>query len=193
VGGEEGPLATLVLAAEPAHVAGGFAGALLSFPGHGLIHDFHAQAGAIALLVAFGGTFLSYLFYGARRVDPAVIAGQFRSIHEFLVEKWQFDNLYDWMWVRPVHVVARWCQLFDKYVLDGTIHFLSWLTVEIARWDRRFDEAVVDRAVNMVGEVTFACGRALRAIQTGLLRQYIMFIAAGVVGLYVLLFIFLPR
>jgi len=96
------------------------------------------------------------------------------------------------MSVRPVHVVAIWCTAFDKYVLDGTLHLFSRLTVATSTLDRRFDEAVVDRLVNVVGEGTYKIGRSLQVVQTGKMRNYVMFIALGVIGLFVLLFMFFP-
>ena len=196
IGGEAGPLSQLLLSTEPAHIAGGVVDADhsgLSFPSHHQIHENHASAGAVALLVAFAGTLLSYLFYCRPVVDPNLIKNQFRSVYEFLVNKWEFDDLYDWMWVRPVHVIARWCQLFDQYVLDAFLHWLSAFVVSISTWDRRFDELVIDRFVNVLGDVTFSVGRSLRVVQTGRLRQYVMFIAVGVVSAFALLFVFLPR
>ncbi len=194
IGGEGGPLAKLILSTEPAHVAVGFSeSASLSFPSHHQIHANHATAGAVALLVALTGTLLAYLFYGRQVVDPGKVKSQFLPIHQFLKEKWTFDELYDAMWVRPVHVVSSWAVAFDKNVLDWFLHYLARLTVGIATMDRRFDELVVDRIVNVFGEVTFSAGKSLRAVQTGQLRQYIMFIAVGVVSLFVMLFVFLPR
>ncbi|MCA8996338.1 MAG: NADH-quinone oxidoreductase subunit L [Planctomycetaceae bacterium] len=195
VGGEAGPLVTLYGAAEPAHVAMGAtdAGNIgLNLPSHEQIHNFHAQAGMAALLVAFAGTLLAYLFYASGAVDPGTVKRQFESVHEFLVDKWRFDVLYDWMWQRPVHVVASWCTAFDKYVLDGLIHGSASSVVKIAQWDRKFDEAVVDRSVNVLGEVTMSVANWFRGLQTGQLRQYVMLIAVSVVSLFVLVFIFFP-
>jgi NADH-quinone oxidoreductase subunit L len=194
--GEDGPLATLLLTAEPAHVAAGTTagGQLgLNLPGHAAIHAHHATAGAAALLTAVVGVLLSWLFYGRRAVDPAAVQRQFPGVYEFLREKWQFDNLYDAAFTRPVHVVARWAQTFDRVVIDNFLHTLSALAVWLCRWDRVFDEGVVDKLVNVLGDATYAVGRAFKRIQTGMLRQYVMFIAAGVVCLFVLLFAFLPR
>ncbi len=196
IGGENGPLAQLILTTEPTHLANGFESAgsvALSFPSHHQIHDNHATAGTVALLAALLGTLLAYLFYGAKLVDTDLMKRQFSGIHEFLREKWMFDELYDWMWVRPVHVVSSWAVAFDKQVLDRFLHFLSYLVVSISSWDRKFDEAVVDRIVNAVGETTFSIGRSLRVVQTGRIRQYVTFIALSVVSLFVLLFVFLPR
>jgi len=196
IGGEGGPLAKLILTTEPAHVAGGLTDAgnlALNLPSHHQIHENHAKAGAIALLVAFGGAILAYLFYCKRVVDAGVFKKQFAAVHQFLVEKWCFDELYDVMWVRPVHVVASWATAFDKYVLDAFLHFLSRLTLSVSNLDRKFDEMVVDRVVNVLGEVTFAAGSWMKVLQTGRLRQYVMFIAVSVVSLFVLLLVLMPR
>lgn len=195
-GGESGPLANLTLTSEPAHVAegtvnGGNIG--LNLPGHEAIHANHTKAGLMALLAAYIGTIVAYVFYCQRSVDPGTIRAQFATLHQFLVDKWQFDELYYFMFQQPVHVIAKWCTAFDKYVLDGILHSLARLTVAVSLVDRRFDELVVDRVVNVFGEATYATGQALRGVQTGSLRQYVMFIAAGVVCLFVVLFLFLPR
>ena len=82
----------------------------------------HDQAGIVALLAAVIGGLLSALFYWNGSSIRKTIRRQSAGVHNFLVEKWQFDNLYDVMFVRPVHVVASWCTAFDKYVLDGLLH-----------------------------------------------------------------------
>ncbi|MFO1095565.1 MAG: NADH-quinone oxidoreductase subunit L, partial [Planctomycetaceae bacterium] len=191
-----GHLVRLLLSSEPAHVASGATAAgatATALPSHHQIHEQHATAGAAALIAALTGLALSWLVYVKGVVDPAAVARQMGSTYRFLVEKWQFDNLYDTMFVRPVHVVARWPQAFDKSILDGLLHWLAGAAVWVSRWDRAFDENVVDRIVNIVGDGTYAVGRSLRHLQTGRLRQYVMFIAVGVVSLFILLFAFLPR
>lgn len=197
-GGETkyGFLAGQILSSEPAHVREGVehAGNLgLSLPSHRQIEAKHHTAGNIALFAAALGSLISYLFYCRRILDAGVIGRQFWVIRDFLMEKWRFDELYDVMFMRPVHVVGRWCQGFDQKVLDGLIHLLGRLTLKTAQVDRAFDERVVDRLVNVCGEVTYAAGRSLKGIQTGRLRQYVMFIALGVVSLFVLVFACLPR
>lgn len=195
-GGEHGPLANLTLTSEPAHVAAGLenAGNIgLNVPGHHAIHENHAKAGMMALLAAYIGTIVAYVFYCKQSVDPGLVKARFAAIHQFLVDKWQFDELYDAMFMRPVHVIAKWCIGFDKCILDSFLHLMARITVGVAQWDRRFDEAVVDRVVNVFGEVTYSAGQTLKGVQTGRLRQYVMFIAAAVVCLFVVLFLLLPR
>ncbi|RLS55189.1 MAG: NADH-quinone oxidoreductase subunit L, partial [Planctomycetota bacterium] len=196
-GGEEGGLVHQILSSEPAHVNAGLehgTGHLgLALPSHHEIHDKHPTAGWVALFAAGLGSLISYLFYCRRTIDAGIIGRQFWVIRDFLIEKWRFDELYDVVFVRPVHIVGRWAQAFDKAVLDGLIHLFGRLTVTAAHIDRSFDERVVDRIVNVCGEVTYSAGRSLKGLQTGRLRQYVMFIALGVVSLFVLVFAFLPR
>jgi NADH-quinone oxidoreductase subunit L len=194
-GGEKGPLYKLLSHSEPAGVAAGLkaAAGAIALPGHHDVHAVHADAGTLALLAAFAGLVIAFLLYGLRAVNPADIARQLRGLHRFLVEKWQFDNLYEVAFVRPTLVVSRWFAAFDRVVIDGFLHSLTFATLDVARLDRRFDEGVIDGLVNVVGDGIFAIGRSLRVIQTGNLRQYVMFIAIGVVALFMLLLMLFPQ
>lgn len=194
IGGESGPLFSLLLGSEPAGVAEGLSAAetasKIALPSHEAVDAKHAAAGVYALIVAAVGTFLAYAFYGARWLSPADVARQFAGLHTFLREKWWFDELYDVMFVRPAHIVARWCAAFDRVVIDGVLHFLARLALLVAKWDRLFDEHMIDGLVNWMADVTYSTGRSFRGLQTGKLRQYVMFIVLGVVGIWVVVQIF---
>ena len=196
VGGESGHLFSWLLKSEPTGLADGYDATKyinLALPSHHLIHEVHANAGAAALLVAFGGTLIAFVLYGWGVVDPGDIKRQFVGVHAFLVEKWQFDTLYDRMFVRPVHIVSSWATWIDRTVFDGFLHRACRTAVDVSRWDRKFDEGVVDGLVNLTGNVVFSIGRSLRAVQTGKLRQYVMFIAVGVLTLFLLISMFFPQ
>jgi NADH-quinone oxidoreductase subunit L len=193
-GGEEGKLFLMLTASEPVGVADGLSGDFsgINLPGHAAIGVRHPTAGAYALVMAVLGTLAAYVFYGSRLLDPAEVRRQFSSLHTFLVEKWWFDELYDVMFVRAVHVIARWATAIDRHAFDGFLHFMARLAVLISKWDRIFDEQIVDGFVNRLADVTFATGRIFGYLQTGRLRQYVMFIVVGVVGIWVLVFVFAP-
>jgi NADH-quinone oxidoreductase subunit L len=189
-GGDEGFLYRMLAGSEPTGVGEGISaaeGAAVSLPGHAAIHAKHATAGAYALLVAVLGAVTAYLFYGARLLDPGDVRRQFASLHTFLVEKWWFDELYDVMFVRPIHIVARWCTAIDRNVFDGFLHFMARSAVIVSQWDRIFDEQIIDGFVNRLADATYATGRVFSFLQTGKLRQYVMFIVVGVVGIWVLI------
>jgi NADH-quinone oxidoreductase subunit L len=89
--------------------------------------------------------------------------------------------------VRPAIVVARWFRAFDLTVIDGVLHALARNTVRVARWDGKFDNGFVDYLVNLVGRVTYGIGSGLRPVQTGALRNYVVFLVLAAVGIFVAL------
>ena len=196
IGGEEGPLYRLITGDQPAHVAHGIAAPLgsgeLTLPGHEAIHAVHGTAGTLALIAAASGTFIAWLLYGTTLVNVAEIKRQLSGLHGFLANKWHFDELYDGLFMKPSHVVGSCCVWIDKTIFDGIIHASAEVMIFISKWDKLFDEAVVDGFVNLLGDSTFAVGRSLRVIQTGRLRQYVMFIVVGVVALFAILFTTFP-
>lgn len=196
IGGEDGVLYRMLIHSEPAHVAAGVdapAVSNLTLPGHHAIHEVHTAAGIAALIAAVVGMALAWVFYGARLVDPGEVRRQMSGLHSFLVNKWHFDELYDAMFMRPMHIVGSWCTAFDRRFLDGTLHALARGSVRIATWDRVFDEKIVDGLVNVLGSATQTVGQAFRVLQTGRLRQYVMFIAVGVLAVFLLLFAIFPK
>jgi len=50
------------------------------------------------------GLALSWLFYIRRPDLPVRLAAAQRPLYLFLLNKWYFDELYDWIFVRP----AKW-------------------------------------------------------------------------------------
>jgi NADH-quinone oxidoreductase subunit L len=74
----------------------------------------------IAMLIGFG---LAWLFYIKDPSLPRRLATQQRPLYLFLLNKWYFDELYDWLFVRP----AKWLGGFlwkkgDGDVIDGSLN-----------------------------------------------------------------------
>jgi proton-translocating NADH-quinone oxidoreductase chain L len=194
--GEDGPLYKLIAYSETVAASEPYASvgpAQITLPSHHQVHAVHGQAGLLALFAAFAGTVVAYAMYGARAIRAEDIRRQFSGVYDFLVDKWRFDVLYDAMFVRPVLVVSAWCAAFDKHVLDAILHAAASITQGVSHWDRKFDEGMVDGLVNLVGNVTRSVGMSLRVVQTGRLRQYVMWIAVGVVVLFGVLFTTVPK
>ena len=66
------------------------------------------------------GLFISYLFYIRRPYLPVELARQQPMLYQFLLNKWYFDELYDWIFVRP----AKWLgytlwKKGDGFIIDG--------------------------------------------------------------------------
>jgi NADH-quinone oxidoreductase subunit L len=196
VGGESGRLFIMLNESAPAHTLGALihSGTLgLSLPGHTDVLRQHDFAGVMATIAAFSGTLFAYVIYGLNIINPADIKASLKGTYTFLSSKWYFDELYDTMFVKPAHAVAGFCAAIDKYVFDSFLHWLSRSMVWISKWDKVFDEKIVDGLVNLLGNATFSVGGSFRKLQTGHLRQYIMFIAVAVITLSVMLYVWFPH
>ena len=144
-----------------------------------------------AFLTALSGFVLATMFYGLRYVDPADVSRQFRAIYRFLLNKWWFDELYDLIWVRPVMFLSRLVAGFDRRWIDGFIDALARFVAWIARWgDRWLDRGAIDGLANLLAQWTYSFGRSLRRVQTGRLREYVLFVVVGTVGGFILIAFF---
>jgi NADH-quinone oxidoreductase subunit L len=156
-------------------------------------HDSHkpvvkTPAGIIAFSAAMSGLLLATVIYCWNQLDPDEIRQQFRRLHRFLINKWWFDEIYNAIFVQPVMFIARRIAQFDKLVIDGIIHAAAWLVTAGSRlFDLIFDRTIVDGTVNTFARRTWGLGLRLHRVQTGRLRQYVMFIVVGTVALFVLI------
>lgn len=195
-GGEGGNLFLLLIGSEPVHVADGVPAAAeggLILPSHHAVHAVHGTAGTWALVAAIAGTLLAYVLYGTKTVNLDEMKRQMAVPHRFLTEKWYFDELYDALFMQPMHQVAAFMAWVDRTIIDNILHGAASLTVLVSKWDRFFDEKFIDGLVNLVGRWTFAAGSSLKVVQTGRLRNYVTFIVLGVVVLFGVLFVTFPN
>ena len=104
----------------------------------------------VTVLVGLAGIGVAWAVYSERKIAiPAV-----PSVRRVLENKFYFDWLYDRILYAPAALVAN-----------------ALL--------REFEEPVVLQTGTDVGETTLATGSLVRRIQTGLLRTYVLFLAAG--------------
>ena len=82
---------------------------ILVLPGQ----DSLAEAEAIPFIVRWlpfvfgvGGIGTAYVFYILNPLIPLRLAHRFRAIYLFLLNKWYFDELYDWLFVRPAMIIG---------------------------------------------------------------------------------------
>jgi NADH-quinone oxidoreductase subunit L len=112
-----------------------------------------AVASTVAAVAGIG---LAYLMY-SRRTMPA-LEDRASALYLFLRDKWRWDELYNGAIVRPLGNLAN------------------------ALW-RVIDVRIIDAAVNGVGFGIGAVSQRLRHVQTGLVTNYALAIALGMVVL----------
>jgi NADH-quinone oxidoreductase subunit L len=116
--------------------------ALLEDKNNHIMHAMHevpewvTWAPTIAMLAGLG---LAYLYYVAVPALPAATARAFYPLYLFLLNKWYFDELYDWLLVRPVMRLGRilWKQgdgaVIDGLGPDGVASRVLWTTGRVVR------------------------------------------------------------
>ena len=110
---------------------------------------------AISVLAALLGLGLAWLLYYKRKDLPDKIAGSLNGFYEMVVHKYYIDELYAAVFVRPL--------------IDGSTRIL-WQGV---------DRNIIDGAVNDAGVVARHASDEVRHMQSGNIRSYAGWIAAG--------------
>jgi NADH-quinone oxidoreductase subunit L len=88
------------------------------------------------MLAGFG---LAYLYYIAAPSLPDLTARAFRPLYLFFLNKWYFDELYDWLFVRPAFWIGRllWKggdgKIIDGLGPDGVAGRVLWTTGRIVK------------------------------------------------------------
>src|SRR6476469_2523007 len=84
------------------------------------MHEIPVSIGSLPTVMMVSGFLVSWLFYIRRPYLPVELAGQHQMLYQFLLNTWYFDELYDFIFVRP----AKWLGRFlwkkgDGFVIDG--------------------------------------------------------------------------
>ncbi len=83
-------------------------------------HHVAAWVGTLPLLMAISGIALAWVFYILYPAIPAQISAKFPLIYRFLLNKWYFDELYDFLFVNPARKLGHYLWKFwDEKIIDG--------------------------------------------------------------------------
>ena len=90
---------------------------------HHLLEEMHhapfwvVAAPTVAMLI---GSALAFWFYVRRPEAPARLAAQHEGLYAFLLNKWYFDELFDFLFVRPAMALGRFLwKKGDGWFIDG--------------------------------------------------------------------------
>jgi len=97
--------------------------ALFTLPDNHILHDFHSVpvwvklSPFVAMILGFIG---AYIFYIRSPETPKALAEQHRGLYAFLLNKWYFDELYDFLFVRPAKRLGHFLwKKGDGWLIDG--------------------------------------------------------------------------
>jgi NADH-quinone oxidoreductase subunit L len=113
----------------------------------------------VGAVIAVVGIAIAYRIWLAKPGTATRLQARFGAVHQFLVNKWYFDELIDFAVVRP------------------------------AQWFGRFADSVLERVVIAGGVtggtvgIVRACSASVRRAQSGFLRYYAAAMIVGISGL----------
>jgi NADH-quinone oxidoreductase subunit L len=128
------PLAVLALGAALAGVVfrhwfigsgfeGFWRGSLFVGPGNKILEDMETVPWLVSLfptLMMLGGLLVAYYMYVVDKTAPARLAAGNPLLYRFLLNKWYFDELYDFLFVRPAFWIGRvFWKGGDGFIIDG--------------------------------------------------------------------------
>ena len=171
--------------ADAAPAAAGSAALIAPLDGHEhIVHDF--AGGPLTKIVWASfivGFLLAFVIYRrglktADRICQLPIIGQ---LHWLLWHKFYFDEFYNLFVVGGIRLIARISSFLDKWILDFSIvENLARLTKALAMFSGRvLDARGVDRVVAEIGRTAFDFGDLFRVVQTGRIRNYVIFSATA--------------
>ena len=141
-----------------------------------------------SLTVSLGGLLLGWWVYkDVTSPDPATdpLKKALGPVHTVLARKYYFDELYDFLFVRPSAWIAevltfRW---IDRGVIDGVLHTIFRTGYAIGRWLSQYiDLRVISDGGDLLAGSVRAFGRELRVVQTGQIQQYMLIALVNLVA-----------
>ena len=140
--------------------------------------SFHVVPLAVSLLVALGGLGAGYLVYGQGlkegQTDP--VARLLGPIWWMWHRKYWIDELYTCTIVLFTLWLSRFLALFDReWIIDWIVNGVGRLALRFADLTSAFDRFVVDGFVDGVGWISDQAGHIARRLQDGRVQTYLLF------------------
>jgi NADH-quinone oxidoreductase subunit L len=86
------------------------------------VHAAHIPAMALSLCFAGLGILLAFTTYKWKKISADNVAARFSGLHKFLLNKWYFDELYEYVIVGGCKGLANLLNMFDAKVVDGFVN-----------------------------------------------------------------------
>ena len=132
-------------------------------------HGFQINAAltVVSIAVALGGFGLGYAIYQRKALSTEALIQRFNGLHRLLVNKYYLDDIYQWAIDKVVLVFSRGVALFDRVVVN-------------------------DGGVNGIAHTVRTSGFRLRYLETGMLYNYALAMALGIVVIALFWWLVIP-
>ncbi len=109
----------------------------------------------VSSVLALGGIALAYYFYVAQPLLPRKLATQMQSLYQLSLNKFYIDELYQAIFLKPLHAVTRFAKTLDQYGIDSV--------------------------VDLIGQTPRLLGGLFQPVQNGLVQYYALTMMVGLV------------
>ena len=113
--------------------------------------------GSSSVGIGLIGITLASLMYLQGKIDAKAIAAKIKPLYQLSLNKWYFDEIYNFLFVQGSRRLARQIMEVDYRVVDG--------------------------AVNLTGLLTLISGESLKYLETGRAQFYALIVFAAVLGI----------
>mgnify|MGYP001457231555 CR=1 FL=1 len=151
------------------------------------MHSAHYPAMIISEIVASIGILLAFVFYQWKKVNVDKLTASIQPLYNFSLNKWYFDELYHKTFVAGLLGLSKVLYWFDAKIIDGIVNGSAEVTRRFAFFTGGFDKYVVDGLVNLVAYISGFIGLIFRRVQTGKVQTYIVLVIFSII---ILLFLF---
>jgi NADH-quinone oxidoreductase subunit L len=146
-------------------------------------HVAHRRAMVASLFAAGLGILLSWLTYIRRFFHSEDFLQAMPGVHRWLWNKYYFDEVYAAVVVRGLLRLNATVAGFDKYVVDGIVNGMGYLTRAGAWLSGYTDRYLVDGMVDATAQILRSLGSAVQSVQTGRIQNYFLGLVSGLVVL----------
>jgi NADH-quinone oxidoreductase subunit L len=150
-----------------------------------------------SLVVALGGLALGWLVYrNVRSGAPDPVAKALGPLYKVLQNKYYFDEMYDFLFVRPAYWLAETftSSWMDRKVIDGILHWFAYISGVIGHFFRNeIDKPIINGSADLIGKGTKWSGSILRTIQTGKVQQYMILALMGLATFSIIFYYLFSR
>ena len=141
-----------------------FSGMIGYYPNHHYfekiyhLEDLSSIIKFLPLIISVAAFCLSYIFYMKITSLPEMIAKIFSPIYKFLLNKWYFDEIYRFIFVRPFIGISRFAaKVIDRMIID-------------------------DLGPNLAVRITKTSANFVSKLHTGVIYHYALAIIIGFLG-----------
>jgi NADH-quinone oxidoreductase subunit L len=150
------------------------------------VSSVHTVAMILSILIAVGGVLFALAVYQKKKVSADRMAERAGFLYRGSVNKWYFDQIYDWLFVGGVMVLMKILRWFDENIIDGLVNGTASITKGLSSISKWLDVNIVDGLVNTTATTADNTGKLLSEIQTGKVQTYLVYIVFSFLVLFIL-------